>query len=433
MLSPRRRIRGVVLLSALVGVCALAAPAVASAHTYSVVVSPSSAEAGARVEFKATFTNKATDVKLGSADLTAPNGFTVVSASVPVGSATKAGNVVQLRNLFVQPGKSATATVVADVPCTAGDKTWSVVARKTGDFTGADSGPRVNSQLTTTVTGGGCATALRFVNQPANARINETITTSPYNVPPGGPVTVEVVDGAGHRVTTSSAVITVSIAPGTGNGTLHGTTTATAVNGLATFSDLSIDLEGTSYALRASSSGLASKISGTFRIDEAATVCTEDVNCTATLENQDASLAVTAQGNAQGDAGVLTINRTEGASLDCAGYDELLDRDFTVDFVPNPGTVGRAKTVSLSIASGAMKDATDNGVAHVEMCFGAPFEFPVKAGTTPSREQMQFGLFVGLLPDCGTPPCVTKRKGQGGGALIVAQAPGEPQDPRYGG
>ena len=432
MLATPRRIRGVVLLSALAGVCALAAPAVASAHTYSVVLSPPSAPAGARVEFKATFTNKASDVKLGSANLTAPNGFSVVSASVPVGSATTSGNLVKLRNLFIQPGKSVTATVVADVPCTPGDKTWSVVARKTGDFTGADSGPRVNSMLTTTVTGGGCATALRFANQPASARINETITTSPYNVPPGGPVTVEVVDGAGHLVTTSSAVITVGIAPGTGNGTLHGTTTATAVNGVATFSDLSIDLEGTSYALRASSSGLASTTSGTFRIDEAATVCTEDVTCAATLTDPDASLDVSAAGSAQGDSGVLTINRTAGATLDCAGYDELLDRDFTVDFVPNPGTVGRTKTVTLTIGREAMKQAADNGVAHLEMCFGAPFMFAVKPNTPPLQQPTP-GFFVGLLPDCGTPPCVSKRKGQGGAGIIVAQAPGGDQDPRYNG
>jgi hypothetical protein len=307
-----------------------------------------------------------------------------------------------------------------------------VVARKTGDFSGADSGPRVNSQLTTTVTGS-CATALRVVNQPANARINETITTSRYNTPPGAAVTVEVVDGAGHRVTTSSAVITVGIAPGTGNGTLHGTTTATAVNGLATFSDLSIDLEGTSYALRASSSGLGSATSSTFRIDETATVCTEDVNCNATLENADASLDVTAQSNGgQGDAGVLTINRTQGAALDCAGYDELLDRDFTVDFVPNAGSVGRAKTVALTISRDAMKDSTDNGVAHLEMCFGAPFMFTVKPGTPPLQNPAP-GLFVGLLPDCGTPPCVSKRKGQGGAGIIVAKAPGGDQDPRYNG
>jgi hypothetical protein len=409
----------------------MAAPAVASAHTYSVVLSPSSAAAGARVEFKATFTNKASDVKLGSANVTAPSGFTVVSASVPVGSATTAGNVVKLRNLFLQPGKSVTATVVADVPCTAGDKTWSVVARKTGDFTGPDSGPRVNSQLTTTVTGGGCATALRFVNQPANARINETITTSPYNTPPGAAVTVEVVDGAGHRVTTSSAVVTVSLAPGSDSGSLHGTTTATAVNGLATFSDLSIDLAG-SYALRASSSGLTSATSNTFRIDEAATVCTENVTCAATLTDPDASLDVTAQGSAQGDSGVLTINRTEGASLDCAGYDELLDRDFTVDFLPNAGTVGRTKTVTLTIGRDAMKQAADNGVAHLNMCFGAPFMFAVKPGT-PALQNPAPGLFVGLLPDCGTPPCVSKRKGQGGAGIIVAQAPGGNEDPRYNG
>jgi hypothetical protein len=241
-----------------------------------------------------------------------------------------------------------------------------------------------------------------------------------------------LVDGAGHVVTTSSAVITVGIAPGTGNGTLHGTTTATAINGVATFSDLSIDLEGTSYALRASSSGLTSKTSGTFRIDEAATVCTEDVTCAATLTDPDASLDVSAAGSTQGDSGVLTINRTAGATLDCAGYDELLDRDFTVDFVPNPGTVGRTKTVTLTIGRDAMKQAADNGVAHLEMCFGAPFMFAVKPNTPPLQQPTP-GFFVGLLPDCGTPPCVSKRKGQGGAGIIVAQAPGGDQDPRYNG
>jgi hypothetical protein len=100
-----------------------------------------------------TFTNRDDYEKLGSANLTAPAGFSVVSASVPApGTATRSGNVVQLRNLSLRPGKSVTATIVADVPCTAGDYTWSVIAKRTSDFTGGNSGPLVYPKLTTTVT-----------------------------------------------------------------------------------------------------------------------------------------------------------------------------------------------------------------------------------------------------------------------------------------
>lgn len=410
----------------------MAGPAGAHGTTpYSVVVSPATAAAGARVEFKATFTNRSEYAKLGSANLTAPSRFSVVRASVPApATATLSGNVVQLRNLGLRPWKSVTVTVVADVPCAAGDKTWSVVARRTADFTGSDSGPLVYSKLTTTVTGS-CApapVALRFVNQPAGARVDETITTSPYNTPPGGAVTVEVVDTAGHRVTTSSAVVTMSLAPGSSTGALSGTKVVTAVNGLATFADLSIDTQG-SYMLLARSPELASATSESFRIDEAATVCAENVACTATLADPDASLAVSAPSSAGADSGVLTINR--GPGLDCDGYDELLDRDFAVDFLPDAGAIARSKTVTLMISREVMKASPNNGVAHLNMCFGAPFEFAVKPGTPPLQEHD--GLFVGLLPDCGTAPCVSKRKGHGGGAIIEVRAPGGDQDPRYNG
>ena len=60
---------------------------------------------------------------------------------------------------------------------------------------------------------------------------------------------IQIRDSFGNLVTNSSAEVTVSIASGTG-GTLGGSTTITAVNGVATFTDLSISgTAGTAYTL----------------------------------------------------------------------------------------------------------------------------------------------------------------------------------------
>jgi hypothetical protein len=435
----RLRSLGAALLIGLLATFAMAGTASAATKPYRVVVAPSSVPGGQQV-FTATFTNLTAPQELGSANLTLPAGFTAISASVTgPGKATLSGNVVQLRNLALQPGASLAVTVTADVPCAAGDYAWSVIAKQSNNFSGPpgnDFGPlTADSSLTTSVTGCG-AVAVGFVGQPASARVNETITTTPYNSPPGGPVTVEVTDASGNRVTTSSAVITVGLAPGSGSGTLSGTTTVTAVNGLATFDDLSIDAQGT-YALVASSPGLTSATSSTFRIDESATVCVEDAGCTATatLSNGRATIDVTALSASQSDAGVLTINSNVGDPLNCEDYEEVAGGDFAVDFFPNAGSVERAKVVGLTLSKKAMNDVPENGAAHLNICFGAPFPFAVKPGTSPLQEFE--GLNIGLLPDCGgafAPPCVSKRnKLSGGRGFIEAQAPDDNRDPRFGG
>jgi len=97
------------------------------------------------------------------------------------------------------------------------------------------------------------ATHLAFTVQPSNATLGSTITPS---------VIVSVEDSSGRVVTTSSVSIAVAI--GTGSGLLSGTTPVTALNGVATFSNLSISRTGSSDTLVATSSGLTSATSTTF-------------------------------------------------------------------------------------------------------------------------------------------------------------------------
>jgi hypothetical protein len=299
-----------------------------------------------------------------------------------------------------------------------------VIAKQSNDFSGEpgnDLGPLVNSRLTTEVTTG-CGTALRFLGAPANGVVGRPLTTTP-----AGPVTVEVIDAAGHRVTASSAEVTLSLGPESGPGVLSGTNPIRAVAGVATFSNLSIGLSG-SYTLLATSPGLTSATSAPFRVDDAAVPCDEDVACTATLSLPDktASLNVIAAPPMAGtDAGLLTIN--SAPALNCDGYDELLARSFAVDFIPDPAGTGRTKVVTATISKDVMSQIPENGAAHLEMCFGAPFTFTVKPGTPP-LQQPQPGLFIGLLPDCGSAPCVSRRnKTKAGQGIIEVQAPGGPR------
>jgi hypothetical protein len=79
-------------------------------------------------------------------------------------------------------------------------------------------------------------------------------------------VTVGVRDTYGNTVTGSSASIGIAIATNPSGGTLGGTTTVSAVGGVATFTNLSIDRAGTGYTLVASSPGLASATSSAFNV-----------------------------------------------------------------------------------------------------------------------------------------------------------------------
>jgi hypothetical protein len=69
-------------------------------------------------------------------------------------------------------------------------------------------------------------------------------------------VIVRVVDQFGNVVAGDNTdTITLSIGTNPSGGTLSGTLTISVTNGVATFGDLSIDLPGTGYTLRAAAGG----------------------------------------------------------------------------------------------------------------------------------------------------------------------------------
>ncbi|HET9189132.1 MAG TPA: hypothetical protein VFN69_00995 [Rudaea sp.] len=103
----------------------------------------------------------------------------------------------------------------------------------------------------------GPATKLVFGQQPTNTAAGASITPA---------VTVQVQDASGNVVTGSTASITLAIGTNPGSSTLGGTATANAVNGVATFSNLSLNKVGTGYTLTAASTGLTGATSNAFNI-----------------------------------------------------------------------------------------------------------------------------------------------------------------------
>src|SRR5437667_305910 len=101
------------------------------------------------------------------------------------------------------------------------------------------------------------ATQLAFTVQPSNATAGSTISP---------PVQVAARDGAGNTDATFSGTITVALGTNPSGGTLSGTRSVAAVNGVASFSNRSIDRAGSGYTLTATATGLTGATSASFTI-----------------------------------------------------------------------------------------------------------------------------------------------------------------------
>jgi len=103
----------------------------------------------------------------------------------------------------------------------------------------------------------GAATQIAFGVQPATTTAGQSITPA---------VTLLIQDALGNTVTTATNTVTIAIGANPGGGTLNGTLSNAAVNGVATFNNLSINKSGTGYSLNATSTGLTGATSGAFNI-----------------------------------------------------------------------------------------------------------------------------------------------------------------------
>jgi hypothetical protein len=165
-----------------------------------------------------------------------------ISGATVVLAATGSGNTL------TQPAGTTNASGVAT-----GTLTSTVAETKTVSAT--INGTAITQQPTVTVAPAAAA-ALAFTTPPSNTQANAPIAPA---------VVVDVRDAFGNHVN-SSATVAMAIGTNPGSGTLAGTTSQGAVNGVATFADLAINNTGTGYTLVASSTGLTSATSAAFNI-----------------------------------------------------------------------------------------------------------------------------------------------------------------------
>ena len=103
----------------------------------------------------------------------------------------------------------------------------------------------------------GLAAKLAFRTQPSRTVAGVAISPA---------VEVEVQDAAGNRVAGATTSITVVLGANPSGGTLGGTRTVNAVDGIATFSTLTVNRSGEGYALTAAATGLSGATSAPFSI-----------------------------------------------------------------------------------------------------------------------------------------------------------------------
>ncbi len=106
---------------------------------------------------------------------------------------------------------------------------------------------------------------LTFSTQPVGANVCSPLSTQPV---------VTVLDENSNVAAQFQGVVTIAIGSNPGGGTLGGTLSVNAVNGVATFAGLSINQPGAGYTLVTSVTGLVSTTSSAFDILNAAPVIT---------------------------------------------------------------------------------------------------------------------------------------------------------------
>jgi hypothetical protein len=433
-----------------------------------VTLSPNPAPGGQQVHVTASFTDLATsNQSIGSAQLTAPAGFTVVGSTTPNSSVS--GNTVTYNNLTpIQPGSSGSVEITVNTPsaCT-GSYNWTASAHQANNY---NSGGNILNPATTTVpmtVNGACGLRFESTNQPHDAFVNTPITNVDYGS--GGPVKVDVTDSNGNVLTGYNGPVSVSL--NTPNdpltnptpSTLGGTKTQNASSGVASFGDLTVNNPGNGYTLSASGPNSTSATSSQFGIHTTGQVCQSGQSCNTESSNLNSNVPGTI------DAGITSPGTFLGVTNPAAILSETLDfgtwpaatrqvecPDETPDahfiygsFTDSSGqTVARTFQISVTTQESPLANIPALIPGQL-MCFASAHPFSAQVGNSlvaASAVTLPDGSpgFAGELPTCNNAtgsnnpffptvdptknPCISDREGvasavTGGTLTIKASSP----------
>jgi hypothetical protein len=391
-----------VLAASLFGPAAAADPP----ERFSAVVLPTCVPADSSVTFTATIRNDAAELHLGSVNLDAPDGFSFSAVVTPPagGTATFDPAVLRMRDLDVPPGASVSVSFEATTPGL-GTYSWHdpskpsagrIQAKPSSDFSGVEELLLDVSASEVDALVGICALSLRFGVPPANAEVGASVT-GVADDPSGTPVTVEVLDGTGAIVTTSSDPVSLSLLSpaGVAGALTPAVPTVDAVGGVATFDaalgdGFSIAPQGLGYRITASSApGIEPVTSDPFDVVNDGVVCA-GAGCTGQAGGAGGSVEVTAPDAQPGDVIEVVLN-VEG--LDCPGYAPLAGTPIVTFSVT--GDSIRIVRIRIPAALATRPALLDR------VCYGSDLAFVDRDGVTTN---------IGVLPPCplkgrAVPPC----------------------------
>jgi hypothetical protein len=243
--------------SASTGLLSGSPTSVASATTYTITATNTSGTATATFELTVTLGAPAFSLPSISetrAAGTALSGYTISSTGGTIASYSISPSAPTGLTFSTSTGLlSGTPTVAASTT------TYTITATNTTGNSTAEFALTVNV---------GAASKAMITTQPSGAVNGVALTTQPV---------VRITDSSENTVTTSTASVVASIASGTG--TLSGTTTVTAVNGVATFTDLVLLGTPGNFTLTFTPTSLTAATSSSFELSvgaaSKATITTE--------------------------------------------------------------------------------------------------------------------------------------------------------------
>ncbi len=273
-----------------------------------------------------------------------------------------------------------------------------------------------------------CSLAFTADGQPASTAVNATITSA-FNSQ-AGPVKVEVLNASGQLVKNSKAAVTVAITPtaNPGSGTLSGTTTVNASEGVASFSNLSINQPGFGYTLTATSPGMNPATSADFTIWGSLQQC-PTTPCSGSQSSATTSGTVT---TSSASSGQLLGTAIGGVSYSCGGTYQPVSDPFSFDVLSTSGMTqpGAQFSATLRIDKKLVKSSGHPGASSWQICYASDVSFAAQPGTSASATIGGVTFFTGLLPDCShaaVAPCVQARhKGNAGDVIVTFLASGDP-------
>jgi hypothetical protein len=217
-----------------------------------------------------------------------------------------------------------------------------------------------SATLTFSYTGTTSATSPSITITPAPAS-QVAITTQPTAVESGvrftPTIVAEVRDGNGQRVSTATNAVTVTVASGTG--TLNGSTTVQAVNGIATFTDLEVAGWG-SHQLAFSAVGLSQAVSNAFTVTQVVR------NAAVTLQpsgsESGVALAVQPVVELRDSAGLRVVSASQSVTAAVASGTAALSGTVTINAYQGTAnfsnlTLSGAGATTLSFASAGVNPA----------------------------------------------------------------------------